>query len=1465
GGQYELNRVGRPILQKRVDLVSNHFIDYGEWNTFFLSLDEMIRVEPEAIYNIKISFSREYSLYPCSDMPESPEEEEEEDYWYYDEDNSGLDWDSPGYFYESYYPRGFRWNERDNPCHISYYYQERFISRNILASNLGLIAKAGSDGAYTVAVTNLLNAEPLRGARVEFYSFQHQLLTSGTTGNLGTVVLEPEGKPFLLIASSGEQKGYLRLDDGSSLSLSKFPVEGEAIQEGLKGFIYGDRGVWRPGDTLFITFILEDGTRSLPPDHPVIFELLDPAARVIQKTVRTGGSDGFYSIITPTAEDAPTGNYIARISVGNSVFRKNLRVETIKPNRLKIGLDFGTDILVSSRESIWGTLQTRWLHGGRAGNLKANVSLIFRQKTAAFPDYKGFLFEDNSKRHFPEEEVIFDGRLDNEGKASVEIKPGTHREVPGMLSAALMVKVFEPSGEFSTDLVTLPFAPYPRFVGLSLEGTDRWGFLRSDSSYTCRLALVDPRGKPAGSGPVEITVYRMEWRWWWNSQDNDLAGYFSGSYQKPVITQMVNISNGKGQFNLNTEAMDWGRYFIRVTDPAGGHSAGTVFYVRRRWWWDEDAQDQGREFATMLELKTDKEKYRTGENATVTFPAGSTGQAWVTLENGSRVLAAEWVNIHDSRMEYSFEVTPEMTPNVYVYVTLLQPHAQTQNDAPVRLYGVIPVMAEDPASILVPVIKAPAEIRPEETYTLRIREDQGRAMTYTLAVVDEGLLDLTHFRTPDPWDYFYTKEALGVKTWDMFDQVIGAYGGKLERVLAVGGDGSESPPDKTKISRFKPVIRFMGPFRLRPGEEKKHELRMPNYVGSIRVMVIAGNGDQAYGHAEKTIPVKKPLMVLATLPRVLGPGETVTLPVSVFMMEDRQTDVIVKVETNERFVISGDPEKKVRFDRPGEQLLEFDLQVKPVTGAGFVTVTAAMGKEKASYRFDISIRNPNPPVKTGYFTRISAGETWDQPFALPGIKGTNSLQLETTGGLPLNISRHLAYLLDYPYGCAEQITSTAFAQLYLPDLCDLNQEQQERVRTNINLTTQKLIGLQNVDGGFVFWPGNRTSGDFLSSYIGHFMLEAESRGYPVSRGMKRSWISYQKSVSSRWNPDKDPDMPQAYRLFTLALAGESQMAAMNRMREMSRLTRDALSCLASAYAVSGQKEAARELLGLTGSAAEDDQLYRYTYGSMLRNDAMVLLALILADEEEGAERLAFRIAEEFGKEYYYSTQTTAFTLFALSRFTQGKRTDQPLRFTCQLGKQPKQSITTQYHIHWLKWDQLDERDDRIQVRNEGQEELYVRLTVSGTPARDTLPPAGKNLRITTQYTDLEGNMIDPGLLPQGMDFKAQITVSLPAETQRQDHLALSSVFPSGWEIIRRSRSGFEAEYTGGDFDYQDIRDDRVNTFFSLNPGDIKTFVVYLNATYRGRYWLPAVSCEAMYNHDVYARTSGQWVEVAGSE
>ena len=1461
----DLKQVGRLVYQKKIDLNVSTFSKLKNWNTYNVDLSELFDIETGAIYRVQLRFYKEYSLYGLGEMPETTNEtlvdQLEKDRKFEQEMD---EWNSPGWYYDYYYPDDFEWQERDNPNHDSYYYSEHFVSKNLFATNLAVIAKGGSDQSMNFAVTDLRTTEPISGATLKIYNYQKQLLGTVTTGSDGLCEIKPDNQPFLLVAEKDGQYAYLRLDDGSSLSLSNFDVSGDVVQEGIKGYIYGERGVWRPGDKIYLTFILEDEQDNLPENHPVIFELINPAGQTVSRQVQTSGINGFYSFTTETDPDAPTGNWSAVLKVGGQTFSKRIKIETVKPNRLKIDLNFRTDTLLAVDKQTTGTLKAEWLNGGKAKNLKAQVSLSFSKSNTYFKNYFNYNFDDPSKDFYSEEEQVFDGRINSEGAASIDVQMPNLKSAPGMLNAHFSTRVYEEGGDFSIDVKTVPYAPYSSFVGIKLPASES-GWYKTDTSYPLDIATVDPKGNPLNRNNLEVKIYKIDWHWWWDSGTDNLARYVNNYYQKPIFSTIVSSKNGKVSVPVQIDYNTWednGRYLVYVKDPVSGHSTALTAYFSQ---WGYMATDGMQETATMLTMKSDKEKYDIGEKVTVTIPSGKDGKALVSIENGTSVVDMFWVETKEQNTVFSFETKPGMAPNVYIHVSLIQPHAQTENDAPIRLYGIIPIRVEDPDTHLTSVINMADKLEPEKEYEVKISEKTGKKMTYTLAVVDEGLLDLTGYETPDPWSLFYAREALGVKTWDFYNDVMGAYGARLESAFAVGGDENLAAAKRKEANRFEPVVSVIGPFTIEKGKTNTHKLLMPNYVGAVRVMVVAGDNG-SYGNSEKSVKVSKPLMLLATLPRVLGPGEEVKLPVDVFAMTDDVKNVKLNIATNDLLIPVNGTSQQVTFAEIGDQIVNFDLRVAENTGVGKVTITAESGQYKASYEIEIAVRPSNPRVVNIRDTVIEAGKSWNVDVTAPGMLGTNSAHIELAGVFPIDINRRLEYLIQYPHGCIEQVTSGAFPQLMLDQLIDVSVEQKTEIEDNIRSALNKLPKYQTSEGGFSYWAGGREVSSWGTNYAGHFMLKAEEAGYSIPYGVKDKWLKYQDYEARNWQKSKNSydrsELVQAYRLYTLALAQSPDFGAMNRLREEEGLDMVAQWRLAAAYTIAGQPEVAGEMIDRLSKTIIPYKELSYTFGSDVRDKAMILETLVLLDHQTEAFALAKEISDELSSDSWMSTQTTAFSLLAIAEFAGGDKLGKET-LKAKISVNDKSISVSSTNIMWQEEIELrNNKTATINIENQYGKLMYARVFTEGIPVTGDTTATQKNLYMDVWYTDITGQRIDPANLDQGTDFVAVISVQNPGQRGIYRELSLTSIFPSGWEIINGRLNDLDSSVKSDEYDYQDIRDDRVLTYFRLNPNEKKTFRILLNATYQGKFYLPSVQCEAMYDNSINARTPGRWVEVS---
>jgi len=1465
-GEYELRRVAKPLVQATIRLDDDKSLNLHKKNRFSLDIDKYIKTEPGAIYRVFIGFRPSYSLYTCNEITKANSYNDGEEY-YDEERNNDYAVDDDEEFwrkYDDYYPYGYNWDQNQNPCNEAYFNKDHFASRNILATNIGLTAKRGSNNELFVIANNIITTEPYSNVELEVVDYQQQIIGKATTKSDGMATINFKRKPYLLIAKKGNERSYLKLDEGSSLSLAKFDISGAEVKNGIKGFIFGERGVWRPGDSLFIGFIVEDKEQKLPKDHPIEMELISPRGQLYKRTVITNASDGFNVFKTATDASVSTGNWFCKIKIGGAVFEKKLKIETVMPNRLKINIDFNGATALGKNVTTNATLSAKWLFGATAQNLKARVDAQLYTKPTTFDAFSSYVFDDPTSNFTTQNKTIFDGALSATGTATINPSFTIGVQPPGMLLANLMVKVFEPGGNFSVDNVSMPFHAYSSYVGVQIPNTNsQYNYLASNQKHRFNIVDVNTNGSlSAGSTNVSVHLYKIQWRWWWDNSGDNLSNFTQSNVNKLIKTDELVLNNGKGFVDVQFNEGDYGRYLILIKDTRSGHVTGRAFSVDDDSWQTRNTNNDASN-ATMLVFKSNKSKYNVGEKVDLSIPSSKGGRAIVSIESGSKVVQTFMVETQQGETNYQFTATKEMSPNIYVHVSLLQPHAQTINDLPIRMYGVIPITVEDKNTYLYPVIKMNDVIKPETNTTITVSEKNNKNMSYVIAVVDEGLLDLTRFKTPNPHNAFYQKEALDIKTWDVYDYVIGAWGTEMERILTIGGDAEAELAAKTrKANRFAPIVKYFGPFKSK-GSSKTHQFTLPAYMGSVRVMVIAATIG-AYGMAEKAVQVKAPLMILPTIPRVVAPGEELTIPISVFTENASKNYPTISMLNSDFFEVI--KVKNVDFMNGNEGVAYVQVKVKNKTGIGKININAGLGKLAAKYQTEIDVRNPNSFItKVQEFT-VQPGQTINSDVNVIGEENTSKATVEISSIPAINLQKRLNYLIQYPHGCIEQTTSAVYPQLVLNQLLELTDQRKNEVDRNIRIGIQKIQNFQQPDGGFSYWPGNGTSDEWGTNYAGNFLIEAANKGYNVPSSLLQQWKYYQRNKALNWNVTAaayyGTDLVQAYRLYLLALTKSSEMGAMNRLKEYKFISPEAKWRLAAAYYLSGQSQIALQLISGLPTTFSARPYTGMSYGSDIRDQAMALETLTIMGRKVEAEQLVKSIAAKLAQDNWYSTQTTAYSLLAIAKFSGNYNNNQKITVAGKVGNQSvniaSASSVVQQNVIWQNGKAT------IQLKNNGNNVLYVRLMNEGKPFITETIAFNNNpniLQVGVSYLNSNGTTVDISKLKQGTDFVAKVTIKNPGTRGYYSEMALSQIFPSGWEILNTRLYNSEGAFKSSFSKYMDIRDDRVYHYFDLKQNETLTFYVQLNAAYLGKYYWPGVYAEAMYDNTIAAGVNGKWVEV----
>ena len=576
-GDSGLRRAGRLIYKTTMRLDGDPSADLTKMRTYTIGLDKLFKKEPGALYRMRITFRPEYYIYHKGASGPGDGGLISIDAGSLTEEESAV-WDDPyPYYYDGsrYDWSEYRWQDRNNPLTPSYYMDYDFPSRNLMTSDIGITAKYSGNGRVWVGASDIISAEPISGAEINVYNYQLQAIGKGKSGSGGMTEINVSGKPFIVTVRKGGSITYLKMADGSEKSLSRFDTGGETLQKGLKGFIYGERGVWRPGDTLHLTMILHSDEK-VPDSHPASIDVYTPQGQFFTRKVCRNAENGFYTFDIPTSYDCPTGLWNAYVKVGGASFHKALRIETIKPNRLKVNVDMGGKLLCGGSTSTV-RITSSWLTGPAASGLQANVSMTLKPGRPHFKGYENYTFTNPASDFTGFSAELLSTRLDKDGKAAATVTLPNVPQAPGMLCAYVLGSVTEDGGDDSYSALTFPYSPYSAYVGVALP--DGESFLETGRTHDIPVALVDASGKGVSGHRLEWRIFKLKWSWWWESRKEPLDSYVNASAASAISSGAIVSNGGKMSIPFNADDKDWGRYLIYIKDLDGGHSSGGIVYA----------------------------------------------------------------------------------------------------------------------------------------------------------------------------------------------------------------------------------------------------------------------------------------------------------------------------------------------------------------------------------------------------------------------------------------------------------------------------------------------------------------------------------------------------------------------------------------------------------------------------------------------------------------------------------------------------------------------------------------------------------------------------------------------------------------------------------------------------------------------------------------------------------------------
>ena len=1408
--------LGEVIHRERLSLSS----DKNEWKTSSIDLSSIFEKHPKGLYQISVSFNK-------SDV-------------IYDSNNPNDD----------YY---------NDPNRSGYYYRYGNLKKFIIRSDLAMIAKKTSS-EIKVILNNSINNFSVPNAEVSLKTIHNQIIMKQYTNSDGIAnfnILDNRNQAFFIEARFNDDYTLIKLNE-SKWDKTLFATSGIITEEkGTKAYVYTDRGVYRPGDTVFVSLIARNGKNSLPDNHPISVKIKTPQGPTFNDLKVTDGKDGFYSFKFHTNLNSPTGSWRLILDVGSKKIYHNVSVETILPNKFRLSLKTKPKRVID-KNKVKLNVEAKYLFGKPASNLKFELQSMMTHQITSFPEFSGFYFANEGIKLNSYEKTIVKSTLDNNGKYSkIYDIPRVYKNSNSRLSWRLTGYVYEKGGRFTKQEFKRVYSPYTHYVGI--KKPDRM-WIQSGEEQKLNFIVLDNKGKVTTGKTINYKVYLNDHFWWYDygSHDNFKQRYKTDSHTKEILTGTIKSENKVSLFEFLPE--QGGEYFIELQEAGSGHTAG--IFLRAYSWANSDIVAE----ANILDIKTDKKEYQVGETARLTLNSPTNSKIIYSIEKADQLLNLNTMKSDDGKKTtIEVPITENMTPNVYASIALVQNHDQADNDRPLRLFGIVPIMVSNENSHLNIQVNSKESLEPNKPFEISVKTEPNAY--FTVAVVDEGLLSLTNFSTPSPWKHFNQKQMLGVTTYDNYNHIIGRNWSESIKVLKIGGDFARSKMEsaedrKESVQRFKPVSLFKGPIQADENGEAKISFNMPDYVGAVRTMAVVANGNR-YGSNDKSIPVKSDVMLLPTMPRFIGPGDVFTIPATVFLENMNYKELNVNVSLEGPLELIGNKSRKVTFSETGEKDIFFQVKAKKEIGKSAIHFTVTSNNYSYKKSTKIEVRPYNSRITDFTDKIVQKNSTVNYTLKTDGLKRSNYHKINITKIPNININHRINYLINYPYGCIEQTTSSAFPQLYLKEIIDKNTKKLREIDNNINACIARIKRFQLSNGAFSYWPGRQYESDWGTSYAGHFLIEAKQKGYSVPQSLLNKWINYQKRAA---RTQTSANMFQIYRLYLLALAGEAQLSPMNLIKEnyFDNLKTTEKWLLAATYQLAGAEDVSQSIIANLDTNVEEYYEFANTYGSHIRDMAIILDMLVSMNQQSKALPLFKSLAETVSSEKWYSTQTLAYALLSIGKYiNKYELNDDLIKGTITIdGEKPIEFSTKQnsYSHEFL----LD-ANKNITIRSESNIPLFSQYVWSGIPLRETSKKSSNNLRLSVKYLNENGYQIDPSKMKQGERFYAVYEVS-SAFRRKIEEIALNQILPAGWEIenLRLNSSSLPSwfsKYRTGYEEYLDIRDDRITWFFDLPYDAKRNFIVKLNTVTKGNFFLPSARVQAMYNKKFQASTTSKNISI----
>lgn len=1337
-------------------------------------------------------------------------------------------------------------------------------SRLISITDIGLISKVGQN-KITVFANSIKSASPLSNVIVYAYGKNNQLIGKTTTDGNGTGEIELINKemsgfnPALIIAKTANDFTSLNLRR-TEVNTSRFDVGGKRTNKSnVDAYLYFERNIYRPGETVNGACILRDFNFEKIPNAPFTVSIVLPSGKELKSLKKYINDQASFDFSFPIPKSVMTGTYSLVVKNGAEVVlaHQNVLIEEFMPDRIKLTTRFDKSEY-APKDKVNLELTAINYFGPPAANRNYEAELQLSALSYHSKKYNDYNFRlENLSAYF--QPINFDGTTDANGKANATYEiPASYTNM-GILELEALTTVFDETGRPVNRNQKVNIYTQTHFNGIGYFPR----YVRLNEQMKIPLIAVDKNDNPqAVSARVEF--YKNEYKTILE-KSGSYYSYRSQKTEKKVGSQSINIAAG------GTHAVfapkEAGSYMIRVFIPGSSRYVESDFYA---YGWGSGSNNNFEvDNEGNIDIELDKKSYLVGDNAKVLLKAPFNGKILITVENKD-VIDKFYVDCKERSASFDIRLPKNYVPNVYITATLFKEHINSDNPLTVA-HGFMNLKVENPAAQMPVSIEAVENSRSNAKQKIVVNAFPESYVT--IAAVDEGILAMSNFKTPDPYSYFYGKQALEVSSHDVYPYLFPVINGK-----STGGDGMGSDMDLRSnpidANRVKLVAFWSGLVKTNSNGKAEMEINIPQFSGDIRIMAVA-HKDDAFGSDEHHIKVADPIVISPAIPRVMAPGDTLDMPVSLSNTTKNSQNVKVKLSTNGMLKIIEGSDQNLKLAANEEQFAYFKLYAPEQTGVANIKLNIEAAGEKFTNETELSIRPIAGLLKKNGSGLINTSSPATVKFGTDNmIPGTVKRSLICGSNPLINYAKDLDYLVTYPYGCAEQSISAAFPQLYYADLSNaFRQNNPKLVKASHEYVQEAMnkINLQLIyNGGLTTWPNGGYENWWTTAYAAHFLIEAKKAGFDINQSSLNKMLSYLQTklrtkelVTYYYNGSENKKYAArevAYSLYVLSLAGKPDLASLNYYtNKKDELTTDSKYLLAAAVYLSGNKRNYTELLPPSFGSQDALSSLSSNFSSPIRDRAIALNALVEIDPQNAqVGKLSKELSDRMNHAPYLNTQERAWAFLAMGKIAKSNKENNVSAKISANGKRIGQ--TEGNSLLTLIADQIN--GNEVSITTNGKGTLYYFWESQGVAANNTYVQEDNYLIARRTFYNRYGRQITNNEFEQNDLIVVKLSIYTTDNSTVND-VVITDILPAGFEIENPRLNDIPGTSWVSDEsspEYLDVRDDRVNMFVTAT-GKTRNYYYVVRAVSTGTFNLGPVTADAMYNGEFHSVNGGGKIKI----